>query len=259
VFAQLNDTYFIAAELGILVLILVLFVMDRRIYRWHDRWMEYRLLAELIRQLRLLVPLGGGRPFPNVPVVSTAWASPTQSWMYWQMRAAGRAVGLPQARVTPEYLAECLEVMAAANSSQIEFHATAALRSRRSAHLLHAGAAVLFLLTLAGIVAHAMIAGFVGSGSVWTRALALCSAVLPAFASALVAISNQGEFVRLAKRSAAMADLFQKHATEIALLKRGPARPDLPEVAGLASRIAGAMVDEVADWRVVFADRPVTL
>ncbi len=29
--------------------------------RWHERWMEYRLLAELIRQLKFLIPLGGGR------------------------------------------------------------------------------------------------------------------------------------------------------------------------------------------------------
>jgi hypothetical protein len=88
------------------------------------------------------------------------------------------------------------------------------------------------------------------------------SAFLPALAAALAGISNQGEFARVAKRSAAMADGFKQFAVRITELKSGDRQgqdaPKLSQVIPLAGKIAEAMVDEVADWRVVFIDRPPT-
>ena len=52
----------------IFVGIIVLLVWSGSKRHWHERWMEYRLLAELIRQIRILIPLGGGRPLPSTPV-----------------------------------------------------------------------------------------------------------------------------------------------------------------------------------------------
>jgi hypothetical protein len=88
----------------------------------------------------------------------------------------------------------------------------------------------------------------------------LASATLPALGAALAGISNQGEFVRVAKRSAAMADIFKIHGARIAMLRSdtGADTPKLSQVIPLASTIAGIMVDEVADWRAVFIDRPQT-
>ncbi len=60
------QTICVVIEFVMLLGILLLFVIGRT-RRWHERWMEQRLLAELIRQLRVLIPLGGGRPFPRTP------------------------------------------------------------------------------------------------------------------------------------------------------------------------------------------------
>lgn len=243
----------IAAELVLLMLIVWRFFRERT-RKWHDRWMEYRLLAELLRQLRLLVPLGGGCPFPNIPIVSTAWGSPTQTWMYWHMRAVGRAAGLPQARITPDHVRQSLQFVETVASGQLHFHAATAKRSERIAKTLHGVLAALFLGTIAAAVGRLLIKDLrLG------EELVFLSAMLPVIGSALFAMLNQGEFVRLHKRSAGMVDLFHKFAMEIAVLQSDRVDTRLPDAAALARKIAGAMVDEVADWRVIFADRPVTI
>ena len=70
--------------------------------------MEYRVLAELIRELRLLIPLGGGRPLPRTPTHLAVYGDPAQTWMYWHLRAIARATGIPSVRATPAYLGESL-------------------------------------------------------------------------------------------------------------------------------------------------------
>ena len=47
----------IALEFVAIVAILALVFLGRR-RRWHERWIDYRLTAELVRHLRLVAPLG---------------------------------------------------------------------------------------------------------------------------------------------------------------------------------------------------------
>ena len=89
----------------------------------------------------------------------------------------------------------------------------------------------------------------------WIEVLLLLAAFLPALGAALEGISNQAEFLRISKRSAAMASGFAKYAAKIAPIKAGPP-PKLADVIPMSSAIAEAMVAEVVDWRAVFIDRP---
>ena len=87
--------------------------------------------------------------------------------------------------------------------------------------------------------------------------LTLACAALPALGSALVGINNQGEFARVAKRSTAMANSFSRLAERIDRIgSAGGVTPvTFGEVTTVAADVARLMVDEVADWRVVFTDR----
>jgi len=273
------QTVCVATEFVILLVILLLFVVGRARH-WHERWMEYRLLAELIRQLRILIPLGGGRPFPRTPTHLGIYGNLTDTWMYWHMRAIARAVGIPQAKVTREYVLGCLnyvdQIVGGPDEGQLRFQKDTEMRSENIAHRLHITSTCLFGLTLLGIGIHLLLE-FWGSVPLphWLdfhfpepfheeldRWLVLGSAFLPALAAALAGISNQGEFARLAKRSAAMADYFKGFAAQIATLRSGDAKDGdalkLSQIIPLAGEIAEVMVDEVADWRVVFIDRPPT-
>jgi hypothetical protein len=271
------QTICVLIEFVMLLGILLLFVIGRT-RRWHERWMEQRLLAELIRQLRVLIPLGGGRPFPRTPTHLGVYGNLSQTWMYWHMRAIARGAGIPNARVTHDYVLNCLSyidrIVGGPDEGQFKFHKDTETRSEHIAHRLHKTSAWLFGLTLFGIALH-LLMELLGSAAVpmgmkfeipehvrkgidhW---LVLASAFLPAMAAALAAISNQGEFARVAKRSAAMADSCGRFTRQISVLRSGNARGvlKLSQVIPLAAEIAEVMVDEVADWRVVFIDRPPT-
>ena len=137
--------------------ILLLFVIGRT-RRWHERWMEQRLLAELIRQLRVLIPLGGGRPFPRTSTHLGVYGNLSQTWMYWHMRAIARATGIPNARVTHDYVLNCLSyidrIVGGPDEGQFRFHKDTGTRSEHIAHRLHNTSTWLFGLTLFGIALH---------------------------------------------------------------------------------------------------------
>ena len=269
------DAAAIASEFGILMLLVVLLRLSS-MRRWRQRWLEYRVLAELVRQLRLLIPLGGGRPVPRTPPHLAVYGDPTRSWMYWQARAVGREVGLPDARLTQAYLDDCLGYLGAVaadpETGQLCFHLKTRQRSERIHEFLHRGSGLLFGVTLLSTIAHLLLqipSGEVGwlprlperyaalvplseDGTLW---LVLIAGFFPALGAAFAGINNQGEFVRLAKRSHAMADSFERFDAEIRKVKAA-AETRLADLLPVANRMSQAMVDENLDWRVVVNDPP---
>lgn len=260
--------FWLVVEALILATILGLVLVGNR-QRWHQRWMDYRLVAELVRQLRFLVPLGGGRPFPRLPQ-HLSFGNPINSWMYWHLRSIDRAIGLPSARITADYLKEFVTYIDRIVDDQAKFHRTTAERSERIEHRLHRTGFALFLLAFIFVTFHACASAYHYStqehqshASVVSQSpmqphmewdiWLIAAAWLPAAGAALAAINNQGEFARIAKRSRAMAGRLKEHHEKLS--KDGVAGRS-SEVAEDALRVAQTMVDEVLDWRLVFLDRP---
>ena len=282
------ETWCIGLEL-IVILVIVFFIMWGRNRRWHHRWMQYRLIAELVRQLRFLSPLGGGRPFPRLPVRGHlgAYGNPAETWMYWHVRAIEREIGLPRAKLTQDYLNRYLDFLQKLVDGQIGFHLTNKDRSRNISHRLHVWGICLFLATGSLCFVHflprflVLIDSMSASrgaalSSHWTEfaskyptlaelvpnSLTLLAAVLPAFGAALAGIREQGEFLRVSKRSLAMHDRLVQFKEQLESLRK-PKNPGDPPpmlesgpVIEIAISVIQLMVDEVLDWRVVFQDRP---
>jgi hypothetical protein len=89
---------------------------------------------------------------------------------------------------------------------------------------------------------------------------------LPALGAAMAAISNQGEFRRVARRSKAMSKQLATLLMHIEKLETGIQQPRATGAqqhsrltGALASEVARLLVNEVLDWRVVFLDRPNTV
>jgi hypothetical protein len=265
-----GQAFCVVGELFILLAIIGLLVWEKN-RRWHRRWLAYRLLAELIRQLKCLLPLGGGPALPRIPDHLALFGDPGQTWMVWHLRAIARATGIPAAKVTPEYLGDCLDyldTLVRGSDGQIGFHERNQARSEKLNHRLHMAALWMFGLTLSCIALHlsshilstfGIVLGRYEQMGSW---LILASATLPAFGAAMGGISNQGEFARIAKRSRSMADLLRFHAQRIDSLKAqqasGKGEIRLAQVAEVAGRVTQLMVDEVVEWRVIFVDRPAT-
>jgi len=243
-------------EAVVLVFMVGLPLLARR-RRWHQRWMEYRVLAEMIRELRILAALGGGRPLPRTPAHLANYGDPTQSWMYWQVRAIGRATAPPSAKIDGPYLKEQADDLLAFLGGQIGFHHLNCERLERIHRRLHQSTLGLFCLSMVGVLLNWFLTATMGAAEPrWiSRWLILISAVFPALGAALASIDNQGEFARLQRRSRAMAERFAELKARIAAM-HDSATLSLAALADLASRIASMMIDENVDWRIVVLDLP---
>ncbi len=251
-------------ELFILVLMVGLPIVARR-GRWHQRWLEYRVLAELVRALRILIPLGGARPLPRTAAHLASYGDPAQSWMNWQARAIARAVGLPEARVTASYIKANLDELVdflgttTPPHGQIGFHHINCERMERIHHRLHRMSLILFAASIAAVglnwLVRFMWPAVIDRVNEW---LILFSAFLPALGATFASINNQGEFARLQRRSHAMADSLRSVRERAFDLDVEPHPPPLATVSELAAQIASMMVDENTEWRIVVLDVPHT-
>jgi hypothetical protein len=257
-------------ETGVLTFMVGIPLLAKR-RRWHQRWLEYRVLAELIRELRILTPLGGGRPLPRTPAHLASYGDPTQSWMYWQTRAIARDVGLPDATVSGPYVADQLTHLldfvgapaqgrAGAHGKprgQIGFHHANCERMERIHSRLHRLALALFTVTILGVALNLVTPLVMAHEPPWMgRWLIVVSAFFPALGAALASINNQGEFARLQRRSRAMADGLAAIQARLAVIADQPAGATLANVTALATQTAAMMVDENIDWRIVVLDLP---
>jgi hypothetical protein len=89
-------------ELGLILLILLIYWLGIRRH-WHKRWIDYRLLAEQLRHMRFLAPLGRTLPAFRVPA-HDVHGDPRRSWVNWHFRAIAREAGLVNARIDTGYL-----------------------------------------------------------------------------------------------------------------------------------------------------------
>jgi hypothetical protein len=251
-------------ELFILVLMVGLPIVARR-GRWHQKWLEYRVLAELVRELHILIPLGGARPLPRTAAHLASYGDPSQSWMSWQARAIARAVGLPEARVTADYIKVNLDQMLdflGTNTpphGQIGFHHINCERMERIHHRLHRMSLILFAVSIMAVGLNWLVR-FAWPAAIdrLNQWLILFSAFLPALGATFAAINNQGEFARLQRRSHAMADSLRAVRERVLELDVEPHPPPLSTVTEQAAQIASMLVDENTEWRIVVLDVPHT-
>jgi len=255
------ETSSIVLELVAILVILGLVLGGSRKH-WHERWLDYRLTAELVRHLRLVAPLGGGRPFPQVPAHLATYGLPGATWMAWYVRAVERAIGLPSVVVDRAHLQAGLRQLEELVRGQVVFHRQSSERHHRIETRLHRCGIALIGLTFLCCVLH-LVHGFIHVPDWLPPLLTSLCGFFPALCAALAGINNQGEFRRIARRSEAVHDQLQILHKNIQALHQEVASGVRP-VSGthsaravlLAGDAAGLMVNEVLDWRVALLDRP---
>ncbi len=214
--------------------------------RWHERWIDYRLLAEYLRQMRFLAPLGRMTLF-SPPVSPAGSADPRSTWMYWHARAVAREVGLVGVRHSPEYLDACRRMLHDFLKGQAGYHERNAHRLHTMERTLVSAGTVLFGGTLIACAAHLFL------HSPW---LTLAAAVFPAFGAAYAAIRSHGEFELLIKRSEAGARELERLLAE---LERKNLALNSKNLTAVAEAGAKLMIDDVLNWRIVSEARPLEL
>ncbi|NOS89975.1 MAG: hypothetical protein HOP34_15825 [Methylococcaceae bacterium] len=240
--AQVFAIVFAWAELGIIVIIALL-VWNGRVYNLHQRWVDFRLLAERLRHYAYLTPIGG----VSHTAQSVFDGDDDQTFVLvdWLARALSRAEGIPKISFDADYRLAYRDFLLAAITDQADYHDRNHARNHRIAHTLHRLNLGLLIIIVAACLAHI----YVHHWAVYTTFIA---AVLPAVGAAVAGVLSQGEFERVAKRSKGM----NKHLLLIFKKLDKNSGATVLELAEQAQRAIDTMSQELYDWRVIFRGKP---
>ncbi|MGO8756548.1 MAG: DUF4231 domain-containing protein [Terracidiphilus sp.] len=235
-------------EFSLIVVILAITWYGRR-RRWHERWLNLRQLAELLRQYCYLAPLGCALASPPPPAHFRSGFD--RSWVDGMFRNIARDLGLVNAQVNHAYVSSVAELIADILEGQVKYHERNHETMHELSHHLHLIGTALFIGTLLACVWHVIF----GESS-W---LLLLATVPPAFGAAFYGIANHGEFVRSGDRSLAMARELE--AIQSAELHKALASPheSFAALRQTAEKVASVMIAETMDWSFVFRYRTLNL
>lgn len=210
---------------------------------WHQRWLDYRQLAERLRPMRSLKLLGiAGPDPPGDPAEPVA-----RRWVDWYAACTWRTLGCPSGRLSRESVNALAESMSAREfEPQIAYNFKAADQAQRFDDRLEVLGLGLFmvtvLITLASIIALLARAEWVNTHSNLTLFL---SAGLPAVGTAIFGIRVQGDYGALAARSRNTARLLERISGELR------STDDLSRAADLAEHATRVMLADLGEWRLV--------
>jgi hypothetical protein len=197
-----------AAALG---LILLLFYAERH-KRWRERWLDYRSLAEMLRQSDLLALIGGAPLTGCLDRLSEM--HPERGWVPWLVGAITRSVGIVGAHYDAAYLVDLRDYTANTRlADQIAYHARTTARNARINQALRRLSNGLFGLTLVAIATE--LAGVHTGSLAWP---AWFAGVLPALSAASFGIRSQAEFEIVVHRSARLQERLSWERGRIARL-----------------------------------------
>lgn len=222
--------------------------------QWHVRWLDYRLLAERLRQVKVTAFMA------RVPAtfrssVDDAEDDPRRDWTAWLLRAVVRNTGFPNRRMDPGFLGLARHtVLEELIRPQIAYHREREHVNHTLHHRLHVAGTTLFVLTGIAISTH-----LVGNKRLehWAEELTTFAAIfLPALGAALAGILSQGEYLRTALQSTAMLARLERLERD-AQCEDGPLSSQ--SLGQIVEAVSELMTDELLGWRVVFRGKPLTL
>ena len=234
-------------ELMMLGIILVL-VVANELLRWHERYISYRMLGELLRMSQHLHRLGWALP---VTRVTNLGHSTRRNWVAWFFAANVRATPLAKGHFSQDELGNTKrDVIENLIGGQLRFHDRRRTECNGAAHILGVWGRGFFFATLVFVLIR-LILMLSHWGDEVVPWLALFCAVLPAVAAAFFGIRAYEELEVLAEQSEQMHEALRR--AQIRIGRIGVDRP-------LASQLLGAelfdlttiMLSDVAGWAQLF-------
>jgi hypothetical protein len=239
----------------LMIMIILAIVFVNRFRHWHDRWIDYRILAEWLRQMRFLHPFSRITPTLKVPAY-LGEDDPGPTWFNWYFRACVRQTGIPHAEVDADYVKACRELLLAAIADQEKYHGDKAKNLHLIHHGLHGLTLLAFATTLAACVLHIFFEHPAEALFGEHTALILTTLAIgaPAVGAALEGINHQGEFERMSRRSKAIKNRISDLARQIPADERNFS---FRKLGRLAEDFCELQILEQTDWRSVFIGKEV--
>jgi hypothetical protein len=249
------------AELGAISMMYALATVSRT-EGWNSAYADSRILAEALRMMEFLAPLGVHTPLPRLPYYlqkSEDATNPDRSWAIWYFRALVRMAPL---RLGPLDLeAARRQIQEQANLGQRRYHKTNATKQSLLHHRIETVVPWIFLCVFFYTLLHLidvalpMISDTFGLHLPGMFEVGLVIGVGgPALIAALHGFASQIEINRLQLRSSSMQRLLEERSNALQALVLTPA-DEAEAVWGLANEAlatASLLMDETAGWSMLY-------
>jgi len=204
-----HHLWMISFELCAMAGVLVALMICRRL-SWHEKWIDYRLLAEQLRTIMFTIVVQENPDSRSKPAPETLpFYNKPKTWIDFLIATQVKNV-LANLTAPPSFEALKTFVIEGWLTDQKKWHRKNAKRKKHAEHKLHRTVIALFCVTLAMAFLHLFGIGHghieegaeIFSFSKWSTFLAI---TLPAWGAAIHAIGKQLEYERIAARSTKMA------------------------------------------------------
>lgn len=273
-----SESLQIKAVLVFIELIIIGFVIGiitvGRYKLWHERWLDYRALAESLRHSRFLAFVSEYGRIRDVGPVEDKRGS---SWILWYIRATMREIGLPTETLSGTYQWRILNAALKHEiDEQISYHRGNEQSARRIDHAIHLLGTGCFIITF-GILAYFLICylleykfgnlsdliqhhpqTWMGTSILILKPwITFWTAGLPALGAALAGIRVQGEFRLSAETSAHTANALSGLKKDF--VKTMSREIDLHETIEMLISAARAMSEDTASWQELYGRKRLVL
>jgi hypothetical protein len=230
--------------------------------QWHRRWLDYRRLAECLRQMRILAPTGSSGPIDRP---RRALSENEEDWVGWYAWSLWRRLPLPNCIIDVPYaVALCDAVRSTEIADQIRYHERNAERMKQMDERMHRWGRRLFLTTLVvGFLFVLVIfptpvrSWFVDhtfGEALLLSLMTFVTALLPTVGAALAAVHVQGDFATVAAQSKRTADRLRRLDDVLAA-----EHPAYARLSDRIEKVSDVMIADLDEWQTVFRTRPLSL
>jgi hypothetical protein len=244
--AKLLATVVELAALGLLLGV----VLRNALQHWHQRWLLYRLVAELCRKQAHLAALGWSLPLYRVDSAAAA-AGARQGWVGWYFNALARAAPMVSGVIDPPRLQAIRHALRnGLLMGQVHYHARNQPRSALAAARLGSWGQWLFVSTFAVVTVKL---GLVIAGDSVGLAvfLGLLAALLPVISAGFFVLRAYAELNLVADQSAAMLHELAEAAEALDSLDLTKALAS-QDLAADCYALASTMLADVQGWARLF-------
>jgi hypothetical protein len=239
---------------------------------WHERWLEYRVIAESLRHGRFLAFVSEfGSIYDSTPNPGDR----EPPWMLWYIRATMREIGLPAATLDAAYQSKILKATVTHEiEEQIKYHHDTSESVGKIDHFLCTSGELCFFITFGMLILFLVVYGTeVVSEHIMAKHqvaawiehtlhgakpwMILAAAGLPALGAAFFGIRVQGDFDGSKDRSTRMTEALTSLKAGYQTAMRNGAK--LGITADLLIAAARVMSEDLAAWQELYGRKRLAL
>ncbi len=248
-----NTTVLFVRELGFaaqaifLGIIIKIYKVNEK-NKWHQKFIDYRILAEMMRHSVLLASLGSGIKGISLPVYLK---KEEVSWINWYYRAIIRQAGIPCITLTAAQLHYTKNLVLTMLEQQVTYHTSNQSKNNKIGSRLNRYSKFFYWATIIVVAMRVAVyaLGFITMLNehyveLGVKVFNVLCLLFPALALLFQAVALQGGYDILAQRSAAMKDDLEK------LMQSLEKQSSYKGVKNIAEKAAALMISEVTDWRL---------